>query len=140
MTNIGITSSFKGGVKRILPYAYNPDVPVDKKTNKKSRRAFFSGHASNTAALSFFTASVVLKYSQNQTVKALVWTGAIFLPAVTGYFRYTSGQHFPTDVITGYIVGASIGYLIPKLHENKPNSENLGGLSYSIGPGYLSLS
>ncbi|MGI9543712.1 MAG: phosphatase PAP2 family protein [Cyclobacteriaceae bacterium] len=139
MLNVGVTSSFKGGFKRIRPYVYNPDIPLSKKTNKKSRHAYFSGHVSNAASLSFFTASVVSKYSQNPTVKTLVWTGAILLPAATGYLRYKSGKHYPTDVITGYMVGASIGYLIPKLHESKTNKSKTGGLSYAISPGHVSF-
>lgn len=139
LLNVGITSSFKGGFKRTRPYVYNPDIALGKKTDKKSRHAFFSGHVSNTASLSFFTASVVSKYSQNKTVNTLVWTGAILLPAATGYLRYKSGKHYPTDVITGYLVGASIGYLIPKLHESKARKSKPGGLSYYIAPGHVSF-
>ena len=39
------------------------------------------------------------------------------LPAVTGYLRFKAGKHFPTDIIVGYGVGATIGYLVPELHK-----------------------
>ena len=35
---------------------------------------------------------------------------------LTGYLRRDSGHHFRTDVITGYCVGALIGYFVPELH------------------------
>jgi len=38
------------------------------------------------------------------------------LPAIQGYLRVRAGKHFPTDVITGYIVGLGSAWLMHKMH------------------------
>jgi len=52
----------------------------------------------------------------------LIWSAAVLIPAVTGFSRVNTHNHFPTDVIVGYIVGAAIGYLIPVIHKVENNS------------------
>ena len=43
-------------------------------------------------------------------------------PAFTGFNRVKGLKHFPTDVITGFTVGAATGILVPHLHKKKnPN-------------------
>ncbi len=123
LLNEAITGITKALVKRPRPFTYNQDVPENIRTASASNFSFFSGHTSYTAALSFFTAKVISDLSDDATTKVLVWTGAALLPAATGYFRYKAGMHFPTDVITGYLVGASVGYLIPQLHKTKPEEK-----------------
>jgi membrane-associated phospholipid phosphatase len=41
------------------------------------------------------------------------------LPAVVGYYRYKAGEHFLSDNILGYVLGAGTGILVPALHKNK---------------------
>ena len=36
---------------------------------------------------------------------------------VTGFFRYKGLKHYPTDIITGFAVGAATGILVPFLHK-----------------------
>lgn len=116
LINNGINMTTKALVLRPRPYIYNPRVGNEIKMEKDARYSFYSAHTSNAASLSFFTASIISAYSNDQTLKTMVWSGAIILPLATGYFRYSSGQHFPTDIITGYVIGASIGYLVPLMH------------------------
>jgi membrane-associated phospholipid phosphatase len=39
------------------------------------------------------------------------------LAALTASFRVLSGMHFITDVVTGALLGMSIGYLVPLVHK-----------------------
>jgi len=131
----GITNITKSLAQRYRPFNYNPEVPDELKLSGGSRLSFFSGHASNTAAMSFFAAKVLTDIHPEMRQKGLIWTIAITLPATISYLRYEAGKHFPTDLITGYAVGATIGYLIPTLHLNKnmrlmPHGS--GGLSLTI--------
>jgi len=116
------TGIVKATVSRPRPFTYNPEVPEEIRNEQGNNHSYFSGHTSYAATFSFFTAKVIADNSDNRTVKTIAWTGAILWPAATGYFRYRAGRHFPTDVITGYAVGAAVGYLIPHLHKisNKP--------------------
>lgn len=115
--NETLTGITKALVKRPRPYTYNQGAPEDVRTMRGNNFSFFSGHTSYTAAIAFFTAKTISDYVDNPTIRKLAWTGAFLWPAATGYFRYRAGKHFPTDVIVGYIVGASVGYLVPHLHK-----------------------
>ena len=107
----------KGIVKRTRPYAYSDETIIDKRTSSEARVSFFSGHTSVTAAITFFTANVFNSYITDRTAQILIWSVAALYPAVTGYLRISSSNHFPTDVIVGYAVGTGIGFLIPELHK-----------------------
>lgn len=119
----GVTHVVKNLFPRNRPFTYDPDVDLDVKQGIGARKSFFSGHTSYAAATSFFSASVISAYSNNNTIKGLAWTGAAIVPAVSGFLRMKAGKHFPTDVAAGYVFGAAVGYLIPKLHEMKNKSE-----------------
>lgn len=141
MLTLGVTELTKGLSKRARPFVYNPDVDMSEKTSRDARHSFFSGHTSLTAALCFTTAKIFSDYSDNRTHEALVWTGAVIVPAVTGILRHEAGQHFASDIIAGYFVGATVGYLVPWLHRRKPLTKGLSISPFSTGDGagvYLS--
>lgn len=132
LTN-GITNITKSIAKRYRPFNYNPEVDDAIKLGRGSRLSFFSGHVSNTAAMSFFAAKVLTDLHPDMENKYLVWATAATIPAVISYLRYEAGKHFPTDLITGYAVGATIGYLIPTLHLSKDvNLQFSGGSGFDI--------
>lgn len=128
--NSGLTDITKSLVKRPRPFLFNPDVSLDEKTLNTSRLSFFSGHTSKVASMSFFTAQLFSDYYPDSKWKPVVWTTAVILPATTGYLRYKGGKHYPTDVITGFAVGALVGLTIPRLHKRTANNK----LSLSVLP------
>ncbi len=117
----GITNTVKNIVNRSRPVVYNPEAPLDQRTNARSRRSFFSGHTSHTAAAAFFMAKVISDYhpNMNKGTKIVLWSVSGYIPALTGYLRVKAGKHFPTDVMAGYALGAFTGWLIPHLHKVK---------------------
>jgi membrane-associated phospholipid phosphatase len=117
LVNTAINGLVKGLTTRNRPFVYDENSPADKKFEVGARHSFYSGHTSVTASNSFFTAKVFSEYLTDNTAKVLIWSAAALIPAVTGFSRVNTHNHFPTDVIVGYIVGAAIGYLIPELHE-----------------------
>jgi membrane-associated phospholipid phosphatase len=131
----GLTSLTKNVVNRTRPFVYNPEVDVSIRTESGSRLSYFSGHTSHTAAATFFIAKVFSDYHPNMhsISKIGMWTFSAVLPAVTGYLRVEAGKHFPTDVISGYIVGASVGWLVPHLHKIKHGKEE-GKVRLGISP------
>jgi membrane-associated phospholipid phosphatase len=122
--------------KRNRPFVYNPNVPLEEKMSKSAKHSFYSGHASLVSSISFFSAKVFSDYFVDSKWKPVVWTTAALVPTITGYLRMRAGKHFPTDVISGIIVGAGVGYFIPHLHK-KERKVKLGFSSLSNG---LSLS
>ncbi|NRB48824.1 MAG: phosphatase PAP2 family protein [Saprospiraceae bacterium] len=65
--------------------------------------------------------------------KPYVWGVSMVLPALTGYLRVRGGQHYPTDVIAGYLLGGAIGYLIPTLHKRPLKASGLSIYPISKG-------
>ena len=118
MLNEALTGITKALVKRPRPYTYNRDAPEAVRTSRENTFSFFSGHTSHSAAMSFFTAKTLSDYVDRPGVRAVAWTGAFLLPAATGFFRYKAGKHFPSDVIVGYIVGATVGFVVPHIHKS----------------------
>ena len=112
----GITNLTKTLVKRPRPFMYNPDLPLELKTQKRSRYSFFSGHTSLSSTMSFLTAKMYHDFYPESKARGYVWASAALIPAVTGYLRIRGGKHYLTDVLVGYGVGAAIGVLVPQLH------------------------
>lgn len=116
---LGITNLTKNLVHRTRPFVYAPLSPVELRLGKDARRSFFSGHTASTAASAFFAATVFDAVYPHSKLKPWIWGTAFALPALAGWSRVRSGNHFPTDVLVGYGVGALCGWLVPKWHRVK---------------------
>ena len=134
----GLAQVTKTIAKRTRPYVYDPDASDRLKTQKEARLSFYSAHAASAAMNCFFMAKVFSDYSDNRNAEVAMWTGAVLYPALTGFFRVDSGHHFTTDAITGVVVGAAVGYLVPALHHRddtvsvEPQSGGGAGLSLTF--------
>jgi len=107
-------------VDRIRPYVYHPEIPMGRKTGVGTQTSFFSGHVSSSAAACFFVAKVFSDYHPEWGNKKYLLYGAAAIPPIfVAYHRVKAMEHFPTDVITGFIVGTTAGILVPHLHKNK---------------------
>ncbi|MCK9426362.1 MAG: phosphatase PAP2 family protein [Ignavibacteriaceae bacterium] len=63
-----------------------------------------------------------------------MWTGSLLSASLVGYLRYVSGNHYPTDILIGAVVGSAIGYFIPYLHQtNNSQSDFFPSLNQSNG-------
>jgi membrane-associated phospholipid phosphatase len=113
----------KATIDRYRPYVYNPEVPLEKKLTVDSKLSFFSGHTAPAFANAVFISKVYSDYYPDSEWKAYVWTVNLMLAATMGYLRYNAGAHFPTDIITGAIVGSAIGLLIPVIHKNSEKAD-----------------
>ncbi len=113
-------------VLRTRPFNYNPEVPIEEKLATETRNSFFSGHVSTAATASFFMAKVYSDYHPEiGNKKYLLYTAAVIPPALVGYYRFRAMKHFPTDILTGFIIGATAGILIPELHRINRKNPNL---------------
>ncbi|PPK88689.1 membrane-associated phospholipid phosphatase [Neolewinella xylanilytica] len=116
LLNQGFTDIVKGTVKRPRPYLYEGGLAPDLAVTAYDRSSFLSNHTSTTAAASFFVARVFADYHPESELRTYVWIASATLPALGGYLRVRAGQHFPSDVVAGYGLGAIIGYGVPLLH------------------------
>ncbi|MBC7914730.1 MAG: phosphatase PAP2 family protein [Pyrinomonadaceae bacterium] len=115
-----------GSVVRHRPLVYSTDAPMGKRQSKNSQRSFFAGHTAATAAATFFTAKVFSDFNPDSKARPYVWAAAAIVPASVGYMRLKAGQHFLSDNLLGYGLGAAAGILVPHLHKKKNGlTENL---------------
>ena len=120
--NFLVTNLTKVLVKRKRPYTYHPDLALRKRINaseqvrRNARLSFFSGHTSTTAAMTFFTAQTYNDFYPDSNSRYVVWASSALIPAAVGFMRVHAGKHYPSDVIVGYLVGAAVGILVPRLH------------------------
>ncbi|MBA3647438.1 MAG: phosphatase PAP2 family protein [Chitinophagales bacterium] len=116
----GLYSIAAGSITRRRPLTYNPDFSDTVRLGKKGKNvqnSFFSGHVTSAAAATFFGAKVFTDFRPFSKLVPLVWTAAASVPLFVAVARYKAGKHFPSDVITGYIVGSTVGLLVPTLHK-----------------------
>jgi len=127
-------------IDRIRPLVYHPDVPYEDKTFTRNKNSFYSGHTSTSASASFFTAKVFCDYHPELgNKKYLIYSLALLPPIYTGFFRYKGMKHFPTDVLTGLVIGSATGILVPHLHRRTrsnlsivPFAGRVNGLAMSL--------
>ncbi len=111
---------------RARPLVYNNQIPLSERTAGGTQNSFFSGHTSTTASASFFMAKVYSDYHPELGAKKYwLFTAALIPPSIVGYYRVKAMKHFPTDVITGTVVGAAMGILIPHLHKTRDSKAKL---------------
>lgn len=115
----GATSLLKSAVGRPRPYAYNPDprIPPELRTAPTTCRSFPSGHAASAFAAAVFTAGTFERLNPDSPARGWVWAGCLGAAATTGVLRWVAGRHFPSDILAGAAVGATAGWLVPRLHE-----------------------
>ena len=125
----GLGELLNGVTNRTRPFVYNrdPDIPDEARFEVDGRRSFPSGHTTNAFAAAVFLSSVYAKLHPGSSARTLIWAGSLTLAATTGYMRYQGGKHYPTDIISGAIIGSLVGWGVPKLHE-------VGGANLTIAP------
>ena len=136
LTTYSISHLPKGLISRYRPYVYNEDVPDEIRQNVNATHSFFSAHASLSFASAVFLSITYSKYFPDSDLQPYIWTSSLLIASAVGYLRYASGNHFPTDIITGAIVGSVIGFLIPLIHES---DEEKTGLNVPAGNPYNNL-
>ena len=129
--NLGANEWCKKFVDRARPYAYNKGLTYAQKSSQDYSSSFYS----TTTALQWYTAgfiaAVVNDLCPGSSWKYVVWGGAAAFSIAEGYLSVRSGQHFPTDVVMGALIGGVTGVLIPALHRKKGAKDR----SFSVFPG-----
>ena len=117
IVNTALTDLAKSFAKRKRPFVYNAMVDLPPKLEKDARASFYSGHTSTVAAMYFLTAKIYADFHPESKFRPVVWTAAVLIPATQGFLRMNGGKHFLTDVLTGFVMGSVIGFLIPEIHK-----------------------
>lgn len=104
-----ITNLFKHGFQRLRP-CNNPEInSYIRIVQSRTSFSFFSGHAANTMAVATFL------YLNFKCDYKYLWL--LFLwPLIFAYSRIYLGLHYPIDILSGYLFGATSGLLFFKLY------------------------
>ncbi len=103
------TNLFKNGFQRLRPCS-NPEINTIMRVVKSSSSySFFSGHASNSMAVSTFLFLILRRYYK--------YVCFLFLwPLIFAYSRIYLGLHYPLDILTGYVFGVFSGFMMYKIY------------------------
>jgi membrane-associated phospholipid phosphatase len=118
------------------PITYYTSLPMDDRTTGNNRNSAYSGHTASVAFTTFFLAKVYCDYNPDAS-KFLWYTVALIPPLAMGYIRVRALAHFPSDVMTGLMVGALVGIILPQLHKNTFKNVTVGLMAV---PGAMGLS
>ena len=101
---------FKNYFHRLRP-CNDPEIKdIIRIIHQSDSYSFFSGHASNSMATMVFVYMILKKYYK--------FAFLIFLyPLIFAYSRIYLGVHFPTDILTGYLFGATFGIVFYSLYQ-----------------------
>jgi membrane-associated phospholipid phosphatase len=141
MTNLAFNQWVKIAANRPRPMMYElTERGVDRKTIKHmftepdNFLSFYSQHTSMTFAAGLSYARTYALRHPGSRYRWLVYTVALANGVTVAAMRVGAGRHFPTDVITGAVVGSAIGLAIPWLH---PKQNRAGAYFSPINSGAM---
>lgn len=115
----GISRTVKTVFQRNRPYVYNDSLSLKDRTTSDWNLSFPSNHTVNAFNAAVFVSTVfTFTYPDSKWVP-VVWSVSLSAAAAAGILRITAGEHYPTDVIAGAVLGSLTGLFIPLLHKIK---------------------
>ena len=114
LVSAAFSSLVETSVRRPRPFLYGTQAPLSDRTATNASLSFFSGHTSEAFAVSIATYETLSRLHSRWRYVAL--GVGLATSTFVGVSRVVAGDHFPTDVLVGAGVGASIGWLVPALH------------------------
>jgi len=104
-----ITNLFKNTFQRLRP-CNDPEIKnIIRVIIHRDSPSFFSGHAANSMASTFFIYLIIKKHFN--------YSYLLFLfPFIFAYSRIYLGLHFPLDILSGYAFGLISGFCFYKLY------------------------
>ena len=110
------------------PLVFSDDAPLSERRSGDAHSSFFSVHTTGAfAAATYYGFTFQMQHPESAWIP-WVWVGGLGVASGVGAMRILSGQHFPSDVLAGAVVGSAIGFGIPWLHRKAPaNKTNVEG-------------
>lgn len=116
-------------VRRPRPFAYGEEAPLSARLDGNAGLAFPSGHTANAFAATLATFHSLHTHHPRSAWPWVFLGGGVLLSSAVGASRVLAGDHFPSDVVAGAVLGTTIGWLVPELHRIAP------GVSVAPGAG-----
>jgi membrane-associated phospholipid phosphatase len=120
--NGAIQDIVRRAVRRPRPFLYTPGLYPDERDRAEATFAFYSGHTSFAFALAVSCSYTFTLRHPKSKWRFVVWPALMAVASIEPVLRVYSGDHFPTDVIIGAVVGSAIGLLFPAVHRRLAKS------------------
>jgi membrane-associated phospholipid phosphatase len=115
---------------------YYNEIAVEDKNIGYNRSSFYSGHVASVTYTSFFMAKVYSDYHPEIGAnKYLLYAAALVPSAAMGYMRVKALDHFPSDCMVGFMLGATVGIAVPEFHKFHNKDISIGMFSSPEGTG-----
>ncbi len=121
----GLSRLAKGMIKRPAPFAYCADITGLDESNDDLTRSFFSGHTTTAFCGAVFAGTVFQTRHPDSPWVRPVWLIGFAAATATAVMRVTSGNHFPTDVLAGAVIGSLTGWIVPRLHRTSNHKQTI---------------
>ncbi len=103
-------------VGRPRPFVYGEEATLDERTEGGAALSFPSGHTANSFAAALAVFHGVRARHPGSSLPWIVLGVGLALSTTVAVGRVLGGEHFPSDVVAGAAIGASLGWLVPELH------------------------
>lgn len=109
----GVSTAITG---RPRPYMYGTDAPLSVRQNGNGGLSYFSGHTATSFGAVTATFMTLRRLHPDDRWPWWVLACGATTAWFVGATRVLAGDHFPTDVMAGAVVGTAIGVMVPALH------------------------
>lgn len=103
--------------RRPRPLVYSARVPAEERFSGHSALSFPSGHTAGAFAATLAMYSAMERLHPDTAIPYVVLGVGLGAASFLGVSRVAAGDHFPTDVIMGAVIGAAAGLVVPALHD-----------------------
>jgi membrane-associated phospholipid phosphatase len=117
--SVFLNSAIKLAFGRPRPYTHSRDPEIQefaKEEGPDAFASFYSGHASLTHTAAMAGSLLYAMRTDELVARHVVWGLEFGLAGITAQLRVRAGRHYPSDIWTGALVGAGIGFAVPALH------------------------
>lgn len=131
--NGALNEVVKLAVRRPRPLSFQSSTDQAELGKADTYLSFYSGHTSTAFAAGMaYATTYSLRHPQSRS-RYVVYGCAGLAGGTVGLLRVLGGKHFPTDVMTGALIGSAIGIVVPILHR-RPQ-----GMDVLVSPEGVSL-
>ena len=120
-----ISALLNFATRRTRPLAYGTQAPPAERSRGRTALSFPSGHSAGAFAATMSLFVTMFRRHPESIAPWIVLGAGLTAATLIGVSRIAAGDHFPTDVLAGAAIGASIGTLIPSLHDS-PDKIGIG--------------